>query len=929
MGHRPRFSGPVQAGRAYILVDDLSTMGGTFAELRAYIEQRGGRVVDTTALAAVKFGDNIAITPQTLLALRAQYGDAPLREWLHQHGLYGGEPGALTEAEARWLLGAKGLDAAGDRISAARLRAGGGRVGFALRAGPEGGQGPTGRKPLAAPPRTIEALATEWWRNLERIAPGLAKEAELRFGESDALVEQGLARRDELTGEEEAARVRDFKAKKEIFYLFERALRQNTPDVTRLNLQHEMGHAFWDTLDRHTQLRLQELFDLEIQTQTGPLFDAEGNLRDNVALGATEDVQEWFAERLAHANDAWAKRRIGTVARGDTLIATLAAAFRRLLVRMRELVERHLDRNGYEDVLLRNFRLFLDQGTKWTGARPRARPILPGVTLDAAPRLVRIGGLEAARRAYHGTPHEVDKFSTSKIGTGEGAQVYGWGLYFAEAKNIAAKYRDALAKHELLDADGKLIAKGGNIEALANMQKDYAGSRLVRSGNLYTVELLGDAEDFLDWDKPLSEQSEKVKAAVSSLLELNKDIAEDSAGSDIYQILSIKLGSEKEFGFGALAWKGRVRNDKAASDALAKAGVKGIRYLDEGSRRAVQQMIIAAEAQEATHNYVIFDEADVEIIEKNGRRLQAQFARRGRQVEMTPELAAKTVPVVPAARIEGTGAQELRQAARQAAAEWLGEPIRNDDTGAEIVVSGKSLNHGFSHKGIEHIRAVPALPELIRTAVHIATEPHSPASEHFKAVHRYAAALDIEGRIYRVKLTTKERANGQQLYDHEATEIETPDGKLLRARPDESAGTRPSSGANVTVGQLFGGVKPGERVQFARRANSDAEFDAALRNYDRLERERDRQVEQFGRADRALLEELSEARMVLENSWPGWREAQKEMRAETEANETLPTEPEQGVGALDDEGRRPVVELRLHRRRGGAEPAGSRLNVTY
>jgi hypothetical protein len=225
----------------------------------------------------------------------------------------------------------------------------------------------------------MQRRAEQWFKNLQRIAPGLAKEAELRFGDSEQLVEQGLARRDELTGEEEAARVRDFRAKREIFYLFERALKKNTDDVTRLNLQHEMGHAFWDTLDRTTQRQLQELFAREVETKTGPLFDTDGELRENVALGATEDVQEWFAERLAHANDRWAQRRIETSGRGDTVLATLAAAFRRLLLQMRELIEKHLGREGYNDGLLADFRQFLNQGTAWnretvTAGEPAAAP---------------------------------------------------------------------------------------------------------------------------------------------------------------------------------------------------------------------------------------------------------------------------------------------------------------------------------------------------------------------------------------------------------------------------------------------------------------------------------------------------------------------------------------------------------------------------
>jgi hypothetical protein len=54
-------------------------------------------------------------------------------------------------------------------------------------------------------------------------------------------------------------------------------------------------------------------------------------------------------------------------------------------------------------------------------------------------------------RAYHGTPHKFDKFDMSKIGTGEGAQAYGHGLYFAENEGVARSYRDTLTQRA---ADG-------------------------------------------------------------------------------------------------------------------------------------------------------------------------------------------------------------------------------------------------------------------------------------------------------------------------------------------------------------------------------------------------------------------------------------------------------------------------------------------
>ncbi len=49
--------------------------------------------------------------------------------------------------------------------------------------------------------------------------------------------------------------------------------------------------------------------------------------------------------------------------------------------------------------------------------------------------------------AYHGTPYRgIDTFSTDKIGTGEGAQAYGWGLYFASNREIAEYYQQRAEK---------------------------------------------------------------------------------------------------------------------------------------------------------------------------------------------------------------------------------------------------------------------------------------------------------------------------------------------------------------------------------------------------------------------------------------------------------------------------------------------------
>gem|GEM_PF-955573 len=52
---------------------------------------------------------------------------------------------------------------------------------------------------------------------------------------------------------------------------------------------------------------------------------------------------------------------------------------------------------------------------------------------------------------WHGSPHkgiEKEGFKLHKIGTGEGAQAYGWGIYFAERKGVAEFYRETLADNQ-------------------------------------------------------------------------------------------------------------------------------------------------------------------------------------------------------------------------------------------------------------------------------------------------------------------------------------------------------------------------------------------------------------------------------------------------------------------------------------------------
>jgi hypothetical protein len=165
-------------------------------------------------------------------------------------------------------------------------------------------------------------------------------------------------------------------------------------------------------------------------------------------------------------------------------------------------------------------------------------------------------GLQSNLMAYHGTPHRFDKFDSSKIGTGEGAQAYGHGLYFAESKDVADGYRISLAYNpDEMKVGGKQINevyaeidRAAGRKPPAQAQADYEKlevlERLMMNempsditdfvsglapetqqwfnktvkpsfqtyGNLMTVDIPDEmVSKMLDWDKPLREQSQEIQ----------------------------------------------------------------------------------------------------------------------------------------------------------------------------------------------------------------------------------------------------------------------------------------------------------------------------------------------------------------------------------------------------------------------------------
>ena len=72
-----------------------------------------------------------------------------------------------------------------------------------------------------------------------------------------------------------------------------------------------------------------------------------------------------------------------------------------------------------------------------------------------------IVGVRKYSAAWHGSPHKFDTFSLEAIGTGEGAQAHGWGLYFAKERRVSESYKEVLRhnKDEVL-VDGEVWQAG-------------------------------------------------------------------------------------------------------------------------------------------------------------------------------------------------------------------------------------------------------------------------------------------------------------------------------------------------------------------------------------------------------------------------------------------------------------------------------------
>ena len=302
-------------------------------------------------------------------------------------------------------------------------------------------------------------------------------------------------------------------------------------------------------------------------------------------------------------------------------------------------------------------------------------------------------------KAYHGSSHDFDEFSTKQIGTGEGAQAYGHGLYFAEAEDVAKGYRDQLTPRDL-DYEEELLRRYTAAEknqdytrmemlerammhdeprdfraiaADADYDDDY---RQVASefadeiekmnpniGRMYQVDIDASPDEFLDYDLPMQQQSKKVKTALLKIdadPELKKMLALDETIKQLLQKsppFMEKLPRPLRFSPKSQrrAYAGSIENTGEGFIDMLRTGIQRPTYwrgrlnrkqAAQGASELLNELGIkgirykdgfSRGKKEGTFNYVIFDDRLISISKKYGIAIPAAAILLSKETGENPE----------------------------------------------------------------------------------------------------------------------------------------------------------------------------------------------------------------------------------------------------------------------------------------------------
>jgi len=277
--------------------------------------------------------------------------------------------------------------------------------------------------------------------------------------------------------------------------------------------------------------------------------------------------------------------------------------------------------------------------------------------LDAVIRSAARPAAQAARpgiKVFHSSPYDFDRFDLSKLGAGQGAQMYGRGLYFAENPKVSGQggeyWKEFLQRFggpERSAASRLQEAGFDRDKAIALAQRDIAQGRealpsrigtsmedLIRKATASQEEQI----KLLQSGKPVGPRTYEVNinARPDEFLNWNKPLAQQPVGGAVWDTAKKWLYGNPETLTGMEVYKGMeaIEGPKVASNVLRDAGVPGVQYRDAASRNLEEKLAKAREdyaywpnpgnhftlrkleQMTPTNNYVVNDDTLLDIMKK-------------------------------------------------------------------------------------------------------------------------------------------------------------------------------------------------------------------------------------------------------------------------------------------------------------------------
>jgi len=289
-------------------------------------------------------------------------------------------------------------------------------------------------------------------------------------------------------------------------------------------------------------------------------------------------------------------------------------------------------------------------------------------------------------RTFHSSPHDFDKFDLSKLRTGQGANSYGPGTYLAENPAVSGQggqYWQEFMRHPSFDRADREAAdflalhnfdrQKAAQQTRAQLERAAAGRplsveqaefeqvvKLLESGKpvgprTYEVNINAQPEQFLQWDKPVSQQGvwdrihPEVRNSIDDTFDYRNmnamsDALDDYTGRELYQALKhpdIHEALPPELP-GSSWFTGSTDEAAHTMAYLRSLDVPGIRYADGHTRQLLRDIENAnkthalmvsgrqkdfgawneeaarLQAQPQTYNYVVNDPGILDIVKKYG-----------------------------------------------------------------------------------------------------------------------------------------------------------------------------------------------------------------------------------------------------------------------------------------------------------------------